>query len=965
MLHNKRKPIFAVIIALLMAVSPLGMFPASAQPTIISETSSTQTITQGVTLENIVRFTTGGWYNINIMRIDLSNPYIKVDTLSNPDSIGKLTSTKTLAANQGAVGAMNASFFTLDGGSNGHPLGTTMKSGEVYSASNGFNGSGDSMGSFGLTKLNEVLINYWRTQISLTAPNGTVIPVAQYNKPNGSQYIDLTIFDQKWGPAAVGATADMPDIVQMVVDDGKVTEILTGQPAAAIPQNGYVVVTRTAGGQTLMSNFAVGDSIAMDITTTPDWNDVQMAVTGASVIVKDGNIPANFSYNVDYIAAIQPRSVVASSKDGKQLIFVTVDGRQTRSIGMTQRDLAEYVKSIGAWNALNLDGGGSTTMVARPQGETAVQVMNSPSDGMVRAIATAIGVFTTAPPSDLAGVMVDTVDANIFLNTSRAFTVKGLDKYSNPMEVKPESIEWSVTGVEGTFKDNVFHPTSYGEGKITAKVGALSATIPISVLTPPVKLTLSSKTLKLPIDQSKAFTVTGVNKNGYSGIIDPADVKWTVKGDIGVFEKGSFIAKTRGTGYIDAAVGDTHAYCSISVSADVPTVVDNFEKPNGTFLSYPETVPGAYSISKEQFHSGVSSGKLVYDFSNTEGTRAVYMVLPNGGVPLNAGTSKLGLWVYNDHENSAWIRAEVTDSKGVKTNVDIKRNLDWTGWKYIEGVLDGVTLPAKVTRLYIVQVNPIADSGSIYLDDLTAVSTGYPAIDQTKIPKDTVPTDDANKAASFTKATATSFRFGVLGQSLAPDNTVRKQLATNFAKKIDQYVDAAVIVGSGSHTDITKLIKKKPVMATTTVDIAATKDADYKYSYKDIKNSRFFKLDMRSKSLRLSDSSQWQKFLADLSAFKGPNVFLMMENSPEVFSDKLELGFLKDTLAKYKQSTGKNVWVFYKGSKNESYTERGIKYISTAGYEVDGLTAKNTTAAKYVLVTVKESTVTYEFKTIN
>ena len=94
-------------------------------------------------------------------------------------------------------------------------------------------------------------------------------------------------------------------------------------------------------------------------------------------------------------------------------------------------------------------------------------------------------------------------------------------------------------------------------------------------------------------------------------------------------------------------------------------------------------------------------------------------------------------------------------------------------------------------------------------------------------------------------------------------------------------------------------------------------------------------------------------------------MFLMMENSPDVFSDKLELGFLKDTLTKYQQTSGKNVWVFFKGAKNESYIERGVRYISTAGYEVDGLTAKNTTAAKYVLVTVKGDVVTYEFKTIN
>lgn len=964
MLHNKRKAITAAIISLVMAVSPFGMPYTAAQSNIIKETSTKQTITQGVSLENIVRFTTNGWYDINIMRIDLSNQYIKVDTLTNPDSIGRLTSTKALASQQGAVAAINASFFSSDGSSKGHPLGTILESGDIYAASSDFNKYGDVMGTFSLTKLNEVIMSYWKTQISLVAPNGTIIPVAQYNKPSGSKYTDISIYDRKWDQTAVGVTTDMPDIVQIVVEEGKVTQILTAQPAVQIPQNGYVIVTRDAGGKTLQANMAIGDSVAMSIATNPDWNNVKMAVTGCSVLLKDGKVPGSFSYNASDISGRNPRSAVASSEDGKQLILVTVDGRQTSSIGMTQLELAQFMQGIGAWNALNLDGGGSATMVAKPLGETSVQVINSPSDGIPRSISTAIGVFSLAPPSALAGMVLDTDDANIFVNTSRAFTVKGYDKYFNPVEVKPENIKWSVTGIKGTFTGNVFHPAAFGEGKITAKVGSITATIPVSVLSSPARLELSSNSIKLPVGQSKTFNVTGVNKNGYSAVIDPADMKWTLKGNIGTVKSGSFTAMTRGTGYIDASIGGTHAYCAVSVSAVTTKVLDGFEASNGTFLSYPDSVKGAYEISGEQAHSGKSSGKLTYDFSNTEGTRAAYMVFPNGGLTLAEGTSKLGLQVCNDHVNSNWIRAELTDSKGQKKYVDIVRNLDWTGWKYIEGSLDDISLPAKLTRLYTVQVNPVAESGSIYFDDLTVVSNGYPVIDPAKIPKDTVAADDAKKAVSFSKATSTSFRFGVFGQSSAPGNALEKLIMTRYANKVSSYLEAAVIVGPGSHETVSKLIKKKKVMATNTVDLSSTKAVDYKYSYTDFKNSRFFQMDMRNKGLRLSDSAQWQNFLADLASFKGSNVFLMMESSPDKFSDKLESDLFKDTLTEYKKKSGKNVWVFFRGDSNESYLERGVRYISTVGYDAEGLTPQKTDPAAYVLVTVKGSTVTYVYKPI-
>ena len=47
-------------------------------------------------------------------------------------------------------------------------------------------------------------------------------------------------------------------------------------------------------------------------------------------------------------------------------VFRAVDGRQTASIGLTLKEMAQFMQSIGAYNAINMDGGGSTTMVARP-----------------------------------------------------------------------------------------------------------------------------------------------------------------------------------------------------------------------------------------------------------------------------------------------------------------------------------------------------------------------------------------------------------------------------------------------------------------------------------------------------------------------------------------------------------------------------------------------------------------------
>lgn len=617
-----------------------------------------------------------------------------------------------------------------------------------------------------------------------------------------------------------------------------------------------------------------------------------------------------------------------------------------------------------------MDGGGSTTMVARPYGSTGVKVMNSPSDGTTRNVLVGLGVFTSAPKAPLASLIVETSDKYIFTNATRAFTVKGVDKYGNPIEVNPESIKWSVSGVKGTFKGNVLRPTTYGEGKVTAKVGNISASANISVLSKPAVIMLNTKSIKLPVGQSKSFSIKGINPKGYVASIEPSDLTWKVTGKIGKFSDGIFSATAGGAGYIDASFAGAHAYCTASVSSDKVTVIDNFEGANGEFTSYPATVGGAYAISTDQKKSGNSSGMLAYDFTtNTDVTRAAYLSLQNGGYMLGEGTSTIGLQVYNDHGNSCWLRAELYDANGEQQMVDLTRTEDWTGWKYVEASVDSIKMPAKLTRIYQVLVNPdseqLSDAGYLYFDDLTVTNSGYPSVEGLKVPQDTPFADDANKAVSFGKATSDSFRFGLLGQSRAPKTTIEKNLVKRFADKITKYLDAGAVIGEGSHESVTSLVKKKPVIAANTVDLKSTKTADYLYSKTDIKNSRFIKLDTRENSLRKSDPEQWLKFKNDLASFKGKNVFILMEDSPDAFTDKLELELFKKTLSDYRYDTLRNVWVFYQGSENRSHLENGVRYIETAGYEVDGLKTGKTSAAKYVLVTVKGSVVTYIYKEID
>jgi hypothetical protein len=123
------------------------------------------------------------------------------------------------------------------------------------------------------------------------------------------------------------------------------------------------------------------------------WN-AYTAIGGAPVLIKDGKIMIDFTttFSGKYLTNYEllqtdifgttvrpPRTVIGSTADNKLILFIC-DGRQTHSDGATLTELAQIMKGLGCVNALNLDGGGSTAMIA---GGT---LLNKPSDGTERAV---------------------------------------------------------------------------------------------------------------------------------------------------------------------------------------------------------------------------------------------------------------------------------------------------------------------------------------------------------------------------------------------------------------------------------------------------------------------------------------------------------------------------------------------------------------------------------------------------
>ena len=170
---------------------------------------------------------------------------------------------------------------------------------------------------------------------------------------------------------------------EYTVVNGKVTAIKNGN--SVIPKNGVVVSVHGAAADAF-AKVKVGDKAVISQELGSPWNQAVEIMGAGPRLVENGNVKVTagweqFPSDIRYGRA--PRSAVAILKNGNYLLGV-VDGRQADSVGLTLTEWAELLVKMGAKDAMNLDGGGSSALVVGGE------VQNSPSDGHERSVGSAL-----------------------------------------------------------------------------------------------------------------------------------------------------------------------------------------------------------------------------------------------------------------------------------------------------------------------------------------------------------------------------------------------------------------------------------------------------------------------------------------------------------------------------------------------------------------------------------------------
>lgn len=299
--------------------------------------------------------------------------------------------------------------------------------------------------------------------------------------------------------------------MQRVIDQANAAQAKYGNPesdkyienfniVASINGAGYDMYTGEPSGILVMDSktyhpidghgfFAILDDGTAMIGTMEQYNAlvaerpgrVKEAIATFGDLIRDGQIVA-----VDH-GDRASRTAVGITATGK-VVFMVLDGRQgDLSCGGDMREIAQIMYEAGCVVAVNLDGGGSSTYVAKQPGEDELSIVSKPSDGISRSVSTSLYMVSTAPDSTVFDrAIIESNYAYFTLGASDTFTATAVGATGNQVEM-PEGVEWDISDETiGTItEDGVFTATAKGSAQIVLTLdGAVVGYKNINVVDP-------------------------------------------------------------------------------------------------------------------------------------------------------------------------------------------------------------------------------------------------------------------------------------------------------------------------------------------------------------------------------------------------------------------------------------------------------------------------------------------------
>ena len=679
----------------------------------------------------------------DVIRVDLHNSNVKMDVMNGVG--GQFTtrqSTLAMAKENGAVAAVNGDYYITSGlGAQWAPLGGQITDGVLMATPADLKG----MYSFTVSKAGKPMIDEYEFKGSVTADNGQTFPLTGVNKtayyPEGtgtnySHVNKMYMYTSSWKsldrPVDSSSTA-----TEVLVQNGIVTDISYKSPLLIpVPEDGYILRAHGTAAEFAKTNLVVGQAVNVSSSllseTTGqqvDPTSLQMMIGGHTLLVNGGKA-SGFTRDVATIGGYRARTALGYSQDGRYAYIVTAEDNN-KSSGMSLTELQAFMVKIGVWKGMNLDGGGSTTMVTRPLAENdATLTFNTEYGTVQRSIVNALGVFSTAPQGQLKGFKISG-SSSLLIGQEAAYTLKAYDTYYNPMDATQITPTWKSSNGNVKVSGGKIIGVQPGTATITAISGDVKVSTEVRVLGADelTSLTAANATATLSAGTTVSIPITAVTKSGQSIPISASSLKWEYVGFKGNVQGNNLtVTSVNANAKVGYAIGRYNGVSTVIVLSEAANSMwENFENTSYPiqFTSNVAQVMGSANITQgngDRSNSKVLS--LQYDMTQGSGKMYAYAQL-NGttGKAISAPATSMSVDVQGDNSLN-WLRAELIDKTGKTVYVDLAKVIDWEGWKNLNIDLSGLNIqyPAQLKRLYVVNVEEGQDeralTGSVAFDNI-------------------------------------------------------------------------------------------------------------------------------------------------------------------------------------------------------------------------------------------------------
>ncbi len=789
-IRNKRLSSMMLALAMVLNVSSIGALTANADA---DPTLGEANVLKSENISSGVSFTSEEYNNyykpnnrvvVNRLNINPADSNTRIitakayDTISAVETVGDQANREILKGNQ-VIAGIDGDFYDIDPAS-GNPLGLMMKDGELIISQAPDENATNYRTSFYMDNANKPGINQVHAEGKISAA-GAVYDVNLLNR-NQKITNGLVIHTSK-----ITKTRKMTHNYAADRDKSAFALIRVGNKFDGVhPGQTYtgtvVNVTSTEGfdipdDSVVLEGVGTSKSIVEALQTNAEVSfkyDLYAGKDANNIDIMNNDIVTSITFNTwlvrDGIAlstgdtAPNAHTALGMKADGS-LIAVTVDkpsSSYTGSIGTSLDDLAKYLQDAGAINALNLDGGGSTEMIARPAGSDRPVTVSHPSDvNGSRLVSSSLLFVSTATKGATVGNVV--VDKNITLyNGSKYdFSYRLADEYGNPISSGNGPATWASTVGSINQSGHFIADSGAGAGEVSATIDGVTGSAKVTVVDTVATLALASTNVVMNNNAKKQFGLVATDATGGQVYIDPSVATWSLSGSIGTVNESGLVTSndSNGTATLTVTVAGKTLTTQVTVGIK-EQVIDNFETYPiegyhlsgigfGSVSQYAGSAGTStyLSISTAVKHSGSNSFKFDYDLSkwtnkNSNGTLNWIPHWYKGAkwpdsladqmlstYKTDVYPKKFGIWVYGDGK-APWLRAIFRDSSGgADKTLDLTTETDdinWVGWKYLEvPVPDGWKLPITLNYVYMVETTKSkpAYSGTVYFDDMKYIYT--------------------------------------------------------------------------------------------------------------------------------------------------------------------------------------------------------------------------------------------------